>query len=124
MRKEVSSIPKLTKNFQIAINEITKKLIKHYKPEKIILFGSCAQGKIDEDSDIDILIIKKTAKKRHIDRWMDVRGLTTEIILKRRIPFQPLVLTPKEIEVKCKEEDFFVLEILKRGRVLYERKAG
>lgn len=35
-------------------------IIKKYKPEKIILFGSLATGKVHEWSDIDLAIIKET----------------------------------------------------------------
>jgi predicted nucleotidyltransferase len=36
--------------------------------EKIILFGSYAYGKPTQDSDIDMLIVKRT-KKKSMDRW-------------------------------------------------------
>lgn len=42
------------------IKDIKNTLVKNYKPEKIIIFGSYADGKINKNSDIDILIIKNT----------------------------------------------------------------
>jgi len=45
------------------IDSITQKLIRDYKPQKIILFGSGAKGKTGPTSDIDMLIIKKTRKR-------------------------------------------------------------
>ena len=38
------------------IAEITDKIVKEFKPEKIILFGSYAWGKPNKDSDIDLLV--------------------------------------------------------------------
>ncbi|MDI3531232.1 MAG: uncharacterized protein PWP60_1081, partial [Candidatus Atribacteria bacterium] len=42
------------------LSRIVKLLIEKYQPEKIILFGSLAEGRIHEWSDIDLLIIKDT----------------------------------------------------------------
>ncbi|MCG2687155.1 nucleotidyltransferase domain-containing protein, partial [Candidatus Parcubacteria bacterium] len=36
--------------------------LKPYKPEKVILFGSHARGDARQDSDIDLLVVKKTSK--------------------------------------------------------------
>ena len=48
---------KLQKN----LNQIIKDL-KPYKPEKIILYGSCDRDDFEKDSDIGLLIIKKQIK--------------------------------------------------------------
>ena len=41
------------------IDEIVRKLKTKYRPERVILFGSFANGKPTKDSDIDLLIIKE-----------------------------------------------------------------
>ncbi|MBW1973741.1 MAG: nucleotidyltransferase domain-containing protein, partial [Deltaproteobacteria bacterium] len=46
---------------------IVEDIAKKYKPLKIILFGSYAYGEPKEDSDIDLLILKKLIKERLID---------------------------------------------------------
>jgi predicted nucleotidyltransferase len=46
-------------NHQREIKRIVKSLIP-YKPERIYLFGSFAYGRPKRDSDIDLLVIKKT----------------------------------------------------------------
>jgi len=38
------------------LERILEKLIKEYKAEKIILFGSLVTGQIDESTDIDLVI--------------------------------------------------------------------
>ena len=43
---------------QAVIEEIVRRLITQYSPQKIFLFGSYAYGEPDEDSDIDLLAIK------------------------------------------------------------------
>jgi len=37
--------------------------LKKYDPEKIILYGSVARGDFNQDSDIDLLIIKRGVDK-------------------------------------------------------------
>jgi predicted nucleotidyltransferase len=46
--------------------KLSKKIAKRYNPEKIILFGSSVIGKDSKESDIDLLIIKNSEKKKAI----------------------------------------------------------
>jgi len=98
------------------INEIVDRILKGYKPKKVILFGSYAYGEPTEDSDIDLLIIKNT-DKRPIDRWVEVKRLLRDN--RRTIPVSPLVYTEKEIEERIAIKDFFIEEIFEKGDVLY-----
>jgi predicted nucleotidyltransferase len=100
------------------ILEIAEKIKSEYKPDKIILFGSYAYGNPDKDSDIDFLIIKDT-QDRPIDRRVLVSVIASNP--KRLIPFEPIVLTPKEIEERLKIGDQFLREIIQKGQVIYER---
>ncbi|ODS40919.1 MAG: hypothetical protein A7315_15430 [Candidatus Altiarchaeales archaeon WOR_SM1_79] len=109
---------KLNKEFEKEIGKINEQIKEKYKPEKIILFGSSVNGNVTENSDIDMLIIKETDKKRN-ERFREVRAIVRD--LKRRIPFSPLVYTPAEIEQRMNLGDFFIKEILKEGKVIYER---
>jgi len=77
------------------LSRIVQRLVDAYEPEKIILFGSYAYGQPNADSDLDLLIIKKTSE-RFIDRWTTVRKIMSDP--KRSIPFEPLVLTPQEVK--------------------------
>jgi predicted nucleotidyltransferase len=102
------------------IRQITQRmvdqLIAEYSPEKIILFGSYAYGEPDEDSDIDLLIIKRT-QERFLDRVDEVRRSVTG--LHPRIPLEPIVMTPEELEERLRKGDQFIAEIIQRGEVLY-----
>ena len=101
-----------------ALAEIVTCLIEEYQPQQIILYGSLAYGTPHSDSDIDLLIVKET-DEAPIDRRIKVSRLVTNS--KRRIPFSPLVLTPRELDYRLAIGDQFYQEILHRGRVLYER---
>ena len=102
--------------FKKIISEIADRILKGYKPTKIILFGSYAHGEPTEDSDVDLLIIKNTNKKP-IDRWIEVKRLLRDI--SRTIPVSPLVYTEEEIEQRLAIKDFFIEEIFERGEILY-----
>ncbi len=101
--------------YQKEIKKITKLIVRKYKPEKIILFGSFALGKQNEDSDVDLLIIKKTRKK-FLRRLFELRK-----IIDGEIPLDLLVRTPDEIEKRLNLGDFFYQDIIKKGKCLYDR---
>ena len=98
------------------ILEIVEKIKSEYKPEKIILFGSFAYGVPTDESDIDLLIIKETPE-RPIDRRVSVRRIVSDP--NRCIAFEPVVLTPEELQRRLKIGDQFLMEIIQRGEVLY-----
>jgi len=91
-------------------------IIKNYFPEKIILFGSLADGNIHEWSDIDLVVIKET-KERFIDRSYKINLMTDP-----KVGMDFIVYTPAEFQRMMDDDNYFVIdEILKRGKVLYER---
>lgn len=98
------------------IQRIVTQIVKGYEPVKVILFGSYAYGTPHADSDIDLLIIKET-HERFIDRFVAVRRLVADP--NRRIPFDPIVLTPLELERRLAIGDQFIQEIVTRGKILY-----
>jgi len=98
------------------IQELVEKIKREYQPEKIILFGSYAKGEPDRDSDLDFFIVKET-QERPIDREVKVAEIVSDPGC--LVPFDPLVLTPKELEERVEMGDQFILEILREGEVLY-----
>ena len=98
------------------LKSITESIKKKYRPEKIILFGSLASGRINPASDIDLLIIKNT-RKRRTDRILDVLRMCNY-----DIAFEPIVYTPGEIRQRLKDGDCFTREILEKGKLLYAQE--
>ncbi len=103
-------------NIRTEIDKIVRQVVAAYRPEKIILFGSYAYGNPDADSDLDLLIIKKTSQS-FIDRLVQVRKILTDP--NRSVPLETIVLTPEELNVRLKIGDQFIQEIVTRGEVLY-----
>ncbi|PIP29271.1 hypothetical protein COX27_02295 [Candidatus Kuenenbacteria bacterium CG23_combo_of_CG06-09_8_20_14_all_36_9] len=98
------------------ILSIVKKL-KAYKPEKVVLFGSYASGKNHQDSDLDLLVIKNT-KQNYYERIPEVR----KYLMDTDFAFDILVMTPKEISRSLSANDFFIMNIINNGQILYEAK--
>ncbi len=98
------------------IEEILKKIVTGYSPRKVILFGSYAYGQPDEESDIDLLIIKDT-DNRPIERWIELKRLLRD--RNRTVSVSPLVYTPRELEERLALGDFFIREVLEKGETLY-----
>lgn len=100
-----------------AVAKELKKIVdalKAYRPKRVVLFGSFARGEAHGLSDIDLLIIKETPKK-FVERTAEVLDMCDSTI-----PIEPLVYTPTEIEQLLREENSFICEALKEGRVLYD----
>lgn len=98
------------------LQSLVADIVKGYRPEKIILFGSVARGAVRDGSDIDLCIIKRT-RKRRLDRSDEVTALTDAAI-----PLDVVVLTPDEWGRRVREGDALVKEVLATGRTLYDAK--
>lgn len=106
-------------NLQNQSQAIIDRIIEYCRPEKIILFGSFARGEEKSNSDIDLLIIKDSNKKRPFrvkEVFEAVRGMDREYAL------DPIVYTPDEIDKRLALGDYFIREIVQEGKVLYESK--
>ena len=101
------------------LREVTKRIVEAFDPEKIILFGSHAYGTSTPDSDVDLLIIMES-DERPAKRSMRV----SKVLQPRPFPMDILVRTPQEVARRLSLGDYFFIEIMKRGKVLYELDHG
>lgn len=100
-----------------ALAQILEILTTQYQPEKVILFGSMASGTVHEWSDLDLVIVKDTSKP-FLQRLTEVA-----LLCRPRIGVDFLVYTPNELAQMISEQNPFVLEeIVRRGKVVYERQ--
>lgn len=107
----------MTKKNTKKIQTVVNKIVQEYEPEKVILFGSYAWGKPREWSDLDLFIIKKS-KKRRIDRERELR---TKLFGNNFPPLDLLIYTPQEVKKRLYIEDFFIEDIIKKGKVVYAK---
>ena len=104
----VKIIKAMNPKVSLVINQL-----KPYKPEKIILFGSYAQGTNSAESDVDLVLIKKTTQP------YDKRLKKVRMLLSTTTPVDVFVFTPKEFKDGAKK-NLFLAEISKTGKVIYE----
>ena len=98
--------------------------LQSLNPDKIILFGSYANGNPDGDSDIDLMVIlddshvSKSYQER-LDKKLHVRTLVLEI--NRKVPLDILVYSKEELNIIKKHGNKFIADIEKTGKVIYEK---
>jgi predicted nucleotidyltransferase len=101
------------------VRELVERL-KPLDPDKIILFGSYAYGEPDEESDVDLFIIKKGADPRELKlkAYKRVRDLT----LTHHKAFDIFADTPANVKKRIDEvKDQFYQEVFERGKVIYAK---
>lgn len=97
-----------------AIQAFARKIAKEFKPQKIILFGSYAYGKPNADSDVDVLIIMSFSGRnpeKATEIWMAT---------KPKFPVDIMVRKPAELKKRLAMGDFFMRDVVNKGKVLYE----
>lgn len=105
-----------TEIIETKLKEMTEKIVAEFKPEKIILFGSRAWGVPGPDSDVDVLVVKETDRStREVAREID------GAIFPRPFPLDLLVYRPDQVEEGQARGDFFIKNILTKGRILYAK---
>lgn len=102
---------------QKQVNEIKRRIVENFKPQKIILFGSCANGTPTEDSDLDLLIIKDSDLPARIQN-RKVRKMLSDL----KIPVDVIVKTAKEFETYKDIIGTIIYPANKFGIVIYESK--
>jgi predicted nucleotidyltransferase len=97
-----------------AIHDVVRQIVAHFRPERVILFGSYAYGQPHAGSDVDLLVemetpLSETAQAVRICQAIDYHfGLDL------------IVRTPATIARRIAQGDPFLGEIIGRGRVLYD----
>ena len=96
------------------IRDYAAKIAERFQPEKIILFGSYANGKPNEDSDVDLFVV------------MDHNGKGWEKAAEISVDVEPpfamdmLVRNRTDLIRYLKLGDPFYREVAQHGVVLYE----
>jgi predicted nucleotidyltransferase len=97
-----------------SILELRDRIAAEFQPQCIILFGSYAYGNAADDSDLDLLVVL-----RHVGSSLK-KAIEILNRVKPRIPVDLVVRTPEEVRQRLQANDFFLKEVFRRGRVLYE----
>lgn len=111
--ERVTREEKLKKELKLVVH----KLATDYDAERVILFGSMVSGEITDYSDVDLVVIKNTE--------LPFYGRLKEVanVCKWHCGFDVLVYTPEEFAEMSKTNPFIRDEVVKKGKLLYERVA-
>lgn len=97
------------------IRDVGERIGREFDPDRVILFGSHAEGRADEDSDVDLLVVlpfdgRPLHKSLEILNRLDVR-----------FPCDLLARRPEDVTRRYAQGDPLIREALDRGVVVYER---
>jgi predicted nucleotidyltransferase len=98
-----------------AIRRYATEIAQQFNPEKIVLFGSYANGSATPDSDVDLLVIMRTRNQ------VEQAVVIDEAITVRGFPLDLIVRTPKFVGRCLRSGDSFYQQILANGKTLYEK---
>src|SRR5438552_1809770 len=96
------------------IRRFAAQVAERFEPDKIILFGSYAYGTPHADSDVDILVVMPA--RNELDQAVKI-----SLAFEQPFPLDLIVRTPKKLAWRLKEGDWFLREIVSRGKVLYAK---
>lgn len=85
-----------------------------FKPQRVILFGSHARGTAGPDSDVDLLVIMPHAGEG------PKQATAIRSVVDMPFSVDMLVRSPAELRRRVAMNDFFIKEILRDGKVIYE----
>lgn len=93
--------------------------LKQYGIEKIILFGSYAYGIPNQDSDIDLLVIKNIPENETRDFRIKFKKALWLKLGKLNCSFDILVDNEQRIQKRIEMGDLFYKEIYSKGKTIY-----
>ncbi len=99
--------------------EVVRRIVEAAQPDKIILFGSAARGRLGPNSDLDLLVIKSGKFNR--DRlttavYRALRGV--------RAAVDVVIVTPEEVERYRDTPCLVICPALREGKVVYADDAS
>jgi predicted nucleotidyltransferase len=97
-----------------AIQTLCDDIVRAFHPQKVILFGSYAYDTATADSDVDLLVVMPfSGHPAH--KVLEIRRA-----IRAPFPLDLLVRTPADVQARVQLGDFFLREIVEKGRTLYE----
>ena len=97
--------------------------LKPMEPEKIILFGSYAYGTPDEESDLDLFLLKNNLEKKETRNYrLSSQKALIDLQKKYSIGIDLLVDSSERVQKRIEKlHDQFYTEIMQRGKVIYAK---
>ena len=102
---------------QEKIQEMVRRIVERFEPDKIILFGSHARGTATADSDVDLLVVMAVRGSR-LEKTVEIRVAVHDI----RVPKDIVVTTPEDFAWRKDIVGTLEHPVIREGKVLYARE--
>lgn len=109
MRKAAKRVPK-------EVRLMADRIVKQFRPERIILFGSSARGTAGPDSDVDLLVVMPVEGSRR-EKAVEIGVALHDI----RVPKDIVVTTPESFAWRKDVVGTLEYPAVREGIVLYAR---
>lgn len=96
-----------------SVQNLCDQIVERFQPERVVLFGSHAYGTPTDISDVDLLVVLPFDGKR----WEKSREIRRAIT--PRFSVDLVVCTPEYLRQRLAQNDFFLQEVVQKGKVLY-----
>ena len=99
------------------IQQMVKRIAAQFQPDKIILFGSHAQGRAGLDSDVDLLVVMPVAGSRR-EKAIEIAVTLHDIPIAKDV----IVVRPEDFEWRSKIVGTIERPAAREGKLLYASK--
>ena len=95
------------------LDEVIRRVVEVAQPEKIILFGSAARGRMGPHSDLDLLVVKEGAHRRKLEGriYQGLYGVGAAVDV--------VVVTPQDLARYKDSHALVVKPALLEGKLIY-----
>ncbi len=102
------------------IQAITQLIVERFEPEQVILFGSCARGETDENSDLDLLVVLPDGANIP-SRGNPIHAAIADNFV---LPVDVLIRSADVIAKYRQDPNSMISRMLEDSEVLYDRHAA
>ena len=105
-----------TSSVQRKIDTMVRRIVKRFRPERIVLFGSHARGEAGPDSDVDLLVVmpvRGSKRKKAVEIAVALHDI--------RVPKDIIVTTPEAFAWRKDVAGTIERPAVREGKVLYAR---
>lgn len=102
---------------QNEIKKIAEDIAETVHAERVVLFGSHANGHADDNSDVDLLVVAESDQPRYRrsrDLYKHFRP--------HRFALDIVMYTPEELNQSSKTPVSFVSQVMREGKTIYVRR--
>ena len=98
-----------------AIRRYARLIADRFQPDKIVLFGSYAYGRPHPESDVDLLVVMAAGDETN-------QAIRITLAFERPFPLDLIVRTPESLRRRLADGNWFLREVMEKGRVLYAKR--